>query len=131
MNHYTLTEIPLSDLDWVDEFQYSRARLDVRMAVTGSLQQQKSQALSGRPMTLQGGEDCAWLDRATIEALVALADDISQGPHTLIHPDGREFLVEFDHSQGPSVQATPVNGYRLPQLPTDPYAPLIKLLIVG
>lgn len=68
----TLDAITLpADLIWVDEYAYTPVRQSVSIAVDGALIIEAAAQLAGRPITLQGEDDAAWIDRATLEALRA------------------------------------------------------------
>jgi hypothetical protein len=60
--------LPL-DLMWIDEYAYTPVKQVINTAVDGSLVIEVASLLAGRPITLQGGEDYAWISRATLESL--------------------------------------------------------------
>jgi hypothetical protein len=57
------------DLLWVDEYAYTPVKQTINTAVDGSLVIEAAAALTGRPITLQGGDDYAWISKATLESL--------------------------------------------------------------
>jgi hypothetical protein len=66
----TLDSITLpTDLLWSDEYIYTPVKQTVNMAVDGSLVIEAAAALAGRPITLQGGADYAWISKGTLELL--------------------------------------------------------------
>lgn len=58
-----------TDLLWVDEYSWSPVKQTLTAAVDGTLVIEAAAALAGRPITLQGDTDYAWISRATLEAL--------------------------------------------------------------
>jgi len=117
------------DLEWADEFDYSPIQAGQQHSVTGALIYSRSQRQAGRPITLRGGEDCGWISRGDFIQVQALADDITQGPHVLTHPDGRQFSVHFKHDSGPAVTAEPVL-FMSPQIDSDRYIPVFRFIEV-
>lgn len=66
-------DIPIpQDLEWVDEFTWSPVQQKVETSLTGALVIQESVQLKGRPITLQGKDDMAWINRTTGEILLNL-----------------------------------------------------------
>lgn len=68
-------------LRWVDEYDWEPLVVGVKRAITGVPIIRQSTRAGGRPVTLDGGPDCAWLDRTMLEALRAL--DPAQDPWLL------------------------------------------------
>ena len=65
---------------------------------------------SGRPITLVGGDDRAWTNRATVLALMAKA--ATPGAEmTLTLNDARTYTVMFRHGDGKPVDARPVVAF--------------------
>lgn len=96
-NGFSLTLI--DDLEWIDEFSYSPVRQSKEVASNGTLVIEEALNLSGRPITLQGG-DSVIQDHATV---VALQDEIAVSAgktYQLTLPDGRVKSVKFDHENG-------------------------------
>ena len=60
------------DLLWADEFDWTPIESSQEYAVTGALVVDTATRQAGRPITLEGGDDRAWLDRATLQQLYAL-----------------------------------------------------------
>jgi len=118
------------DLEWVDEYGWSPVQSSSNVAINGALVFERSKQMTGRPITLQGGEGFGWMTRAQIIQLVAIADDIALGPHTLRMPDGVEYTVHFRHDGGtPAISATPLYPL-VPPDDTDLYVVTIRLIEV-
>lgn len=68
----TLDDIVLpDDLEWTDEFQWTPIAQNTEYSAGGSLLVQESTKLKGRPITLQGESDMAWITRTVLDALAA------------------------------------------------------------
>lgn len=123
----TLDDIDLTDnLVWQNEFAFSSVTQERERSLTGGLLIQEGVKQYGRPIILGP----SWLDRATIDALVAKAATPST-LMTLTLDDGRTFTVIFDRAQGSGIDAVPVNPYTLAsQEPTWQYQTTLRLLTV-
>jgi hypothetical protein len=67
---------------------------------------------AGRPITLVGAPDMAWVTRATVEQLrawAALPVGSATGRFGLTFSDGRSFTVAFRHAET-AIEAEPVLG---------------------
>ncbi len=100
------------DLLWSDEHAWTPAVSSVSYLITGALLVQSATRQAGRPITLVGQADMAWVTRTTLEALrswaaVALSD--TTGRFVLTLADGRNFTVAFRH-QDTAIEADPVLG---------------------
>jgi hypothetical protein len=100
------------DLLWSDEHVWTPAVSSVSYLLTGALLVQSATRQAGRPITLIGPSDMAWVTRATLETLrswaaVALSD--TSGRFTLTLANGRTFTVAFRH-QDTAIEAEPVLG---------------------
>lgn len=104
---YTLQGVALPyGLLWVDEHEWTLAAQSQEYSLTGALILQRAVKLAGRPITLSGAADRAWITQATLDSLRALLDT---DPLTLIAPDSRSFSVTWDHN-GPPISATPIKS---------------------
>jgi len=114
------TDIQLpQDLEWTDEFAWSKVQQDLSYTLTGSLVVQESVLKSGRPITLQGKPDMAWITRDICTSLQALAntpnvvmqlsyiEHTTSGYGTVLH----SFNVMFRHSDPPVLEVSNVLGY--------------------
>lgn len=100
------------DLLWTDEHAWTPAVASTSYLLTGALLVQSATRQAGRPITLVGAADMAWVTRATVATLHAWAaipltpDD---GRFALRLTDGRAFAVAFRHGEV-CVEAEPVLG---------------------
>ena len=105
--------LPLpDDLLWSDEHAWSPAVANASYLITGSLLIQSATRKSGRPITLVGAPDMAWVTRAAVEQLrawAAIPVGGSTGRFELTFTDGRVFTVAFRH-QEVAIDAEPVLG---------------------
>ncbi len=113
-NLATGVALPLSDdLLWTDEHAWTPAVASVSYLVTGALLVQSAVRQAGRPITLAGAIDMAWVTRATVTALHEWAADplsASSGRFELTLTDSRVFEVAFRHAETP-VEAEPIAGF--------------------
>ena len=113
-NLSTGVALPLpDDLLWADEHAWSPAVASVSYLLTGALLVQSATRQAGRPITLVGAADMAWVTRATVTTLhqwagAPLATD--SGRFELTVADGRAFTVAFRHTDT-AVEAEPVLGF--------------------
>lgn len=104
------------DLLWSDEHAWSPAVSSVSYLLTGALLVQSAVRQAGRPITLVGAPDMAWVTRATVGALqvwaaVPLATTTnSTGRFELTFADARAFTVAFRHFET-AIEAEPVTGF--------------------
>jgi hypothetical protein len=100
------------DLLWSDEHAWTPAVSSVSYLITGALLVQSATRQAGRPITLVGPADMAWVTRATLETLRSWAaaplSDAS-GRFALTLADSRSFTVAFRH-QDTAIEAEPVLG---------------------
>lgn len=100
------------DLLWSDEHAWSPAVVNASYLITGALLIQSATRQAGRPITLVGAPDMAWVTRATVEQLrawAAIPVGDSTGRFELTFADGRVFTVVFSH-QEVAIEAEPVLG---------------------
>lgn len=88
------------DLIWSDEYAWSPVSQAVDITLGGALMIQEAAQLKGRPITLVGADDRAWLTSAQIEDLRLLANT-ANATHSLTLPDARTFNVRFSRSGQP------------------------------
>lgn len=132
MDQITLGTIVLPpDMQWADEFNWIARGATAKVTLTGSEIVQSGSLQAGRPITLQGGTDFAWLDYATVEALRTLATE-GGTTYTLTFADGRTFAVRFRAEDTP-VECTPVMHRVSPDTGKRDalqYVPIIRLKTV-
>lgn len=96
----TLAGIPLpADLEWTDEFSYTPIRQRTETTLSGALIVEETAQAKGRPITLAGGDDAAWVTRATVDALYALTS--AAGATHALDYHGTAYTVGLRHSEGP------------------------------
>lgn len=78
-------------LRWADEFEWTPLAQATEYSLTGALLVEQATKQAGRPITLVGGKDFAWLTRAQAAALKALLD--TGAAMTLTLHDARTFTV--------------------------------------
>lgn len=119
------------DLQWSDEFAWIALGVTAKVSLSGAEIVQAGSLQAGRPITLQGGQDFAWLDYATVEALRTLAS-AAGATYTLTLPDGRTYNVRFRAEEVP-VECVPVAHRVSPdagQRDALQYIPIIRLKTV-
>lgn len=100
------------DLLWTDEHAWTPPIASVSYLINGSLLIQSATRKSGRPITLTGAVDMAWVTRSTLSTLhawAAIALDDSVGRFELTLTDTRVFVVAFRHTES-AIDAEPVLG---------------------
>ncbi len=100
------------DLLWSDEHAWSPAVASTSYLITGALLIQSATRQAGRPITLVGAPDMAWVTRATVELLrawAAIPVGITTGRFALTLKDGPSFTVAFRHTET-AIEAEPVLG---------------------
>ena len=101
----TTLDLP-SDLLWSDEFAWSAVSQSLERSITGAYLVDAHTRTAGRPITLQGKENVAWLQRADAKALKAWTD-LPLQIFTLTH-NGTPYSVMFDHGTDETSQAMEV-----------------------
>lgn len=100
------------DLLWSDEHAWSPAVASTSYLITGALLIQSATRQAGRPITLVGAPDMAWVTRAVVEQLriwAAAPVSSTSGRFELALADGRVFTVAFRHQEA-AIEAEPVLG---------------------
>ena len=101
------------DLLWSDEHAWSPAVSSVSYLLTGALLVQSAVRQAGRPITLVGAVDMAWVTRALVGSLqvwAAVPLATSTGRFELTLADARVFTVAFRHFET-AIEAEPVTGF--------------------
>ena len=120
----TTIELP-TDLQWRDEFAWNPVEQSADYSLTGALVIQEGVKYGGRPITLFGGEDTAWVTRATVTALFQ-STAVAGRKMTLTYHD-RVFTVMWRRPQ--PIEATEIRRVANPG-PTDWYNITINLMEV-
>jgi hypothetical protein len=113
------------DLIWIDEYAHTPVKQTVSTAVNGSLIVEAAAQAKGRPVTLAGGEDYAWIDRATLEQL--RAKQYQPGLTMTLNLRGTAYSVLFMQPGG--IEAKPVVDYNTPD-DSDWYTVTLKFIEV-
>jgi hypothetical protein len=117
------------DLLWSDEHAWTPAVASVAYSLTGALVVESATRLAGRPITLVGPIDMAWVPRSTLTALyawAAVAPTETAGRFELTLRDARVFTVAFRHADTP-IEAEPVLGFPA-QSESDLYRLTLRLM---
>jgi hypothetical protein len=129
-NLATGVALPLpDDLLWSDEHAWSPAVASVSYLLTGALLVQSATRQAGRPITLVGPSDMAWVTRTTVATLhgwAAAPLSASSGRFELTLRDARTFTVAFRHFET-AVEAEPVLGFPA-RADTDFYRITLRLI---
>ena len=83
------------DLIWADELTWSAVAQSTERGIFGTLIIDAMARNGGRPITLQGDGDSAWIDRRTLRTLGAWAQ--TPGLRMALDVRGEIFTVVFDH----------------------------------
>jgi hypothetical protein len=113
------------DLIWIDEYAHTPVKQTVSTAVDGSLIVEAAAQTKGRPITLAGGEDYAWIDRATLEQL--RAKQYEPGLVMTLVLRSTAYSVLFTQPFG--IEAAPVIDYNIPDA-ADWYTVTLKFIEV-
>jgi hypothetical protein len=120
----TLDAITLpSDLLWIDEYAHTPVVQKISPAVDGSLVIEVAAQIAGRPITLQGGNDYAWVTKATLEQL--RIKQYLPGLTMVLNHNGANYSVIFQQPNG--IEATPIIDYSNPD-PGDFYAVTLRFI---
>lgn len=95
-------ELP-SDLIWSDELTWSAVAQSKERGIFGTLVIDAMARNGGRPITLQGDGDSAWITRGTLKALNAWAR--TPGLRMALDVRGEVFTVVFDHGEEEETRA--------------------------
>lgn len=98
----TTLELP-EDLFWIDEFSWSRVAQATERGTTGALLVDVAVRQGGRPITLQGEGNTAWITRADLKTLAAWSQ--LPGQQFALSLRGEAFTVIFDHGDGDTTNA--------------------------
>src|SRR5512139_3887995 len=101
------------DLLWTDEHAWSPVVSTISYLLNGALLVQSATRQAGRPITLVGAADMAWVTRAVVNLLYSWAAvplSADSGRFELTLTDTRVFTVAFRHADT-CVEAEPVKGF--------------------
>lgn len=122
----TLNGITLpSDLEWQDEFNWTPVQQRTARTLTGKLVIEEGDRIKGRPFTLAGAENAAWIRKGTLDQLRALAT----ANNTMdLNYHGEQYQVRFRHRETP-IEASQVIRTAAPDQDTR-YTFTIRLMEV-
>lgn len=113
-----------TDLHWSDEYDWSPVEQSRTYTTTGALIIDTGTRQAGRPITLAGSDDAAWMPRSlcdTLRAWAALA-----APVLVLTYRGATYDVAFDHEKTP-FEARPVFQFSDPAA-DDWYVATLRLI---
>lgn len=102
----TLGGISLPDLIIADEFSRPPVAAVVEPSVINTPIVFEAEASAGRPLTLVGTDDTAWITRTALLALYALAS-VPGATYTLSY-EGTAYTVRFRNEESDAIAAEPV-----------------------
>lgn len=120
----TVIHLP-DDLLWTDEHAWTPAVAAVSYLLTGALLVESAARQKGRPITLVGPSDMAWVTRATVNTLYTWAEQPDR-QFALTLFDQRLFTVAFRHHET-AIEAEPVMGFPA-RLDSDFYRITLRLM---
>lgn len=94
------------DMYWADEFGWQPVSQTLEYTLTGAVVVEPSAMLGGRPITLSGADDRAWVSYADLQTLQTWASTPGQTLQLLLRGATRN--VVFDQRSGSALQASPV-----------------------
>lgn len=95
---YNGTLATLSDrLQWTDEYDWSPVEQSTEYSTSGAMLVDVGLKLAGRPITLEGTDTAAWINRATCDTLQAWAK--LPGIELTLVVRGMAHTVMFDHAK--------------------------------
>lgn len=103
----TLTLPP--DLDWTDEYAWAPVVQEANYSLTGALVVESATRQTGRPITLEGDDDRAWVTRATLDTLRAWA--AQPGLVLTLSLRGATRPVMFRHQDAPVLETAMILFY--------------------
>ena len=112
------------DLLWTDEHAWTPAVAAVSYLLTGALLVESAARQAGRPITLVGAADMAWVTRETVDTLYDWAAEPNR-QFELTLADDRVFAVAFRHHET-AIEAEPVLGFP-PRSANDKYRLTLRL----
>lgn len=100
------------DFLWIDEMEWTPVAKSANYSLAGSLVIQHGVKLAGRPITLEGPTEMAWLPREKVLKLQEWAANPTRRYTLLLEypTDNRTFTVVFAPGESP-VEASPVKEF--------------------
>lgn len=125
-NGATTLALP-DDLLWADEFAWQEVAQNKRYSITGRLIVESALRVKGRPITLAGNENHAWITRVNLLTLLAWKAIPGQVFNLVLRSEPVR-TVQFDHEAG-AIEAAPVVDYADPTA-ADNYIVTLKFIEV-
>lgn len=94
------------DMAWTDEFEWTPVVQDANHTLTGALIVECAEKQTGRPITLQSGDDRAWITGDKLQLLQTWA--ARAGGYFGLVIRGQMRTVIFRHQDAPALEAEPV-----------------------
>lgn len=114
------TQITLrDDALWADEFGWQGVAQQAEYSLTGALIVETSTMQAGRPITLTGADDRAWISYADLQLLQTWA--ATPGQQLTLTLRGVARAVVFDLRSGSPISAAPVLTVDNPPAADTPY----------
>lgn len=92
-----------TDLEWTDEYTWAPVAQDQAIAISGALIIQEHVQSAGRPITLVGGENAAWVTKSVLDEIAAKAALPNQSMTLTYH--NAEKTVMFNRKDGAPYEA--------------------------
>lgn len=127
LTHGTVTVDLPDQLVWTDEHAWQPVQHDVEYSITGALLVDVGVRLAGRPITLEGSAERAWISLQVLEQLQALAAQPAIPMQLVLH--GVQYAVGWDHERG-AIEARPIQPWPDP-LPADPYVATLRFFTLS
>ncbi len=114
------------DVLWIDEFAWQPVEQELRYTILGALNVEAAAKQAGRPITLEGGSNYGWINRAALPQLLAWLK--LPGQVFALSYRSLAFDVIFDQSQL-GFEAQPVRAVSDP-IDADPYIVTFRFIEV-
>lgn len=115
------------DLWWSDETDWTPVAQNAGFSLDGALVVEESLKRAGRPITLRGHSQRAWVPRETVLALQSMAAEPGRQMRLWIHD--QQFIVIFRHINGEAFHAESLRKLS-PPLAADSYSLTLHFLVV-
>lgn len=126
LSHGATTVTLPGGLDWTDEFTWSPVEQTATPSVTGALIVQIGSRVSGRPITLAGGNNRAWVKGDVVRQLQAWAQ--TPGLELTLTLRGIPRQVIFRHHEKPAFESREVSLGLVPTRDDYNHAITLKLM---
>jgi len=107
---------------WSDQYAWSPVAGQASRTIAGGLAVFNQSMNKGRPVTLEARDGVAWLTRAQVDGIMAMASQA--GASFTLSWDGDSHTVRFAHHQQPAAEFAPIWPF------ADQYTGTIKLITI-